>query len=353
MTETTTEIEDIMGYDALFDSLQKCKRGVGWKSTTGFYVHNWNTELLRMEKELKDGTYVKRPPRFFEVTEPKRREIMSIHFRDRIYIRSLNDNAVYPQITKSLIPDNFACQQGKGTEKARERLREFMRWFYRQHKTEGFYLQCDIKGYYPNMNRQFSKDVMSLYLDDLTNRLIQIELDYHPGDVGYNPGEQTIQNVGIAALDKMDHFIKERLRIKYYIRYMDDFILIHESRDCLEQCYREIEKYLKNRFMEFNPKKTYIKPITDKIEYLGYIYRLTDTGKVVVLADPKKIKKAKQKIRRLKKLVEEGKRTKNDADIYFKCWKASIRFGNSRRLIENLNKWYIELWKERTWTTEK
>ena len=134
---------------------------------------------------------------------------------------------------------------------------------------------------------------------------------------------------------------------------MDDFILIHESRDRLEQCYREIEKYLKNRFMEFNPKKTYIKPITDKIEYLGYIYRLTDTGKVVVLADPKKIKKAKQKIRRLKKLVEEGKRTKHDADIYFKCWKASIRFGNSHRLIENLNKWYIELWKERTWTTEK
>jgi Reverse transcriptase (RNA-dependent DNA polymerase). len=353
LTETTTEIEDIMGYDALFDSLQKCKRGVGWKSTTGFYVHNWNTELLRMEKELKDGTYVKRPPRLFEVTEPKRREIMSIHFRDRIYIRSLNDNAVYPQITKSLIPDNFACQQGKGTDKTRERLREFMRRFYRQHKTEGFYLQCDIKGYYPNMNRQFSKDVMSLYLDDLTSRLIQIELDYHPGDVGYNPGEQTIQNVGIAALDKMDHFIKERLRIKYYIRYMDDFILVHESRDYLEQCYREIKKYLKNRFMEFNPKKTYIKPITDKIEYLGYIYRLTDTGKVVVLADPKKIKKAKQKIRRLKKLVEEGKRTKHDADIYFKCWKASIRFGNSHRLIENLNKWYIELWKERTWTTEK
>ena len=98
MIETTTKIEDIIGYDALFNSLQKCKKGVGWKSTTGYYIHNWNTELLKMEEELSDGTYQKRKPKFFMITEPKVREIMSIHFRDRIYIRSFNDNALYPQL---------------------------------------------------------------------------------------------------------------------------------------------------------------------------------------------------------------------------------------------------------------
>lgn len=345
LAENITSIEDIIGYDALFESLMKCKRGVGWKSTTGYYVHNWNTEIYKMEEELKNGTYKKHKPRFFTITEPKKREIMSIHFRDRIYIRSLNDNAIYPQITKSLIPDNFACQKNKGTDKARQRLKEFMQSFYRKNKTDGYYLQCDIKGYYPNMDRQFSKDVMKDYLDSLTYDLLIKELDYHPGDIGYNPGEQTIQNVGITALDKMDHFIKERLRIKYYIRYMDDFILIHKDKEYLEYCLKEIDKYLSSIQMSLNPSKTIINPITDSILFLGYDYILTDTGKVVALADSKKIKHSKKKIRRMINLVNKGERTKRDVDVYFKCWKASLRFGNTHKLLENLNKWYLEQWK--------
>lgn len=344
-TENITSIEDIMGYDALFESLMKCKRGVSWKSTTGYYVHNWNTEMLRMEEELKSGTYKKHKPRFFMIYEPKVREIMSIHFRDRIYIRSLNDNAIYPQITKSLIYDNFACQKGKGTDLARERLRDFLYSFYRKYRLDGYYLQCDIKGYYPNMSRKFSKEIVGDYLDEVTNKLIQIELDYHPGDVGYNPGEQTIQNVGIVALDKLDHFIKERLRIKYYIRYMDDFILIHEDKDYLNYCLSEISKYLDSIEMSLNYSKTYIKSISEKIFYLGYVYRLTETGKVVILANTDKIKRSKKKIKRMIHLVEKGERTKHDVDTYFKCWKASLRFGNSHKLIENLNTWYAEQWK--------
>ena len=354
MAETPTTIDSIMGYDALFESLQKCKRGVAWKSTTGYYIHNWNTELLRMEEELKNGTYKKHKPKFFTITDPKVREIMSIHFRDRIYIRSLNDNAIYPQISKSLIPDNFACQKGKGTDKARLRLKEFMQSYYRKYGTEGAYLQCDIKGYYPNMNRQFSKEVVGFYLDELTNELIQIELDYHPGDVGYNPGEQTIQNVGILALDKLDHYIKERLRIKYYIRYMDDFILFHHDKGYLEYCKDEIAKYLSDIYMALNPKKTYIKPITDKIYYLGYVYRLSPTGKVYAVVDPNKIKRAKKRIKRLIRLVHEGERTKYDVDTYFKCWKASVRFGDSVILLQKLNKWYDGQWKgEFSWQKMK
>lgn len=344
--ENITTIETIMGYDALFDSLQKCRKGVGWKTTTGYYVHNWNTELLTMEKELKDGTYQKRKPRFFIITEPKRREIMSIHFRDRIYIRSLNDNAIYPQITKSLIPDNFACQKGKGTDKARERLREFLRKYYRHHGNEGYFLRCDIKGYYPNMNRQYAKDVMAHYLDDTVGRLAEAEIDYHPGTVGFNPGEQTIQNLGIAALDKLDHFIKERLHIKYYIRYMDDFVLIHEDKEYLEYCMEEIRRKLGEIHMSLNPDKTYVRPLSDKIRFLGYIYSITDTGKVLAFVEPSKIKHAKRKIRRIKHLVEIGERTKHDADTYFKCWKASLRFGNTFMLIQNLNAWYKKLWEQ-------
>ena len=348
MTENITEIENIIGYDALFDSLHKCKRGVGWKSTTGYYVHNWNTELLKMEEELENGSYTKHKPRFFTITEPKVREIMSIHFRDRIYIRSLNDNALYPQIIKPLIYDNFACQKNKGTLKARERLRDFLRKFYRKYKTDGYVLVCDIKGYYPNMNRQFVKEMISGYVGDALNDLVQAEIDYHPGDIGFNPGEQTIQNIGIVALNRLDHYIKERLHIKYYIRYMDDFILIHKDKEYLEYCLEEIKHILEMQYMKLNPTKTTIFPIDHKISFLGYEYYLKNTGKVIALVKPQNIKHAKRKIKRMILLVKKGERNKHDVDTYFKCWKASIRFGNTHKLIEALNIWYEKQWKELT-----
>ena len=348
MSETQTQIDDIIGYDALYNSLMKCKKGVGWKATTGYYIHNWNTELIKLEDELREGTYKKKKPRFFMVTEPKVREIMSIHFRDRIYLRSFNDNAVYPQITKSLIPDNYACQKNKGTDEARERLRFFLIEHFHKYGTEGFCLNCDIKGYYPNMDREFSVRIMKRYLDDITYKIMEDELRSHPGDCGYNPGEQTIQNVGIAALDPLDHFVKEKLKIRGYLRYMDDFKLIHPDKLYLEYCLEQIKKELEKNKMILNEKKTFIQPITDTISFLGYNYRMTKTGKIVILVKPETIKHEKKKLKRMKKLVEDGRLSKYEVDQHFKAKKVSMRYGNSTKMIEKLNQWYENLWKGET-----
>ena len=118
--------EDVIGYDALYDSMCKCSKNVKWKGTVAYYRHNWPDEIEKLSDQLHDGTYKERRAKFFTITDPKVREIMSIHFRDRIYQRSLNDVAIYPEVTRSFIQDNFACQTGKGTEPARDRLKEFL-----------------------------------------------------------------------------------------------------------------------------------------------------------------------------------------------------------------------------------
>lgn len=347
MTEPQKQIQldKIIGYDALYDSLMKCKKNVGWKSTTGYYLHNWNTELVKLEDDLRNGTYKKHKPRYFLLTEPKQREIMSIHFRDRIYLRSFNDNAVYPQITKSLIPDNFACQKGKGTDSARIRFKQFLQEEYRKHGTNSYVLNCDIKGYYPNMSRKYSKEMISGYLDEITNEIIQKELDGHPKERGFNAGEQTIQNIGIAALDKLDHYIKERLRIRGYIRYMDDFKLIHHDKAYLEECLKDIRNILESYEMTLNEKKTFIQPISEKIRFLGFTYQVTKSGKVIILVVPEKIKHEKKKIKRMINLVKQGKLTEHEVHEHFKAVKQYLRFGNSTKLIEKLNIWYKEQWR--------
>lgn len=339
------DIEEIISEDALYESMIKCAKGVRWKGTVAYYMHNWPDEIGRLSKQLHDGTYKERRAKFFTITEPKRREIMSIHFRDRIYQRSLNDVAIYPQTTKSFIADNFACQKGKGTDAARDRLKEFLHRFYRMYGTGGYVLKIDIKGYYPNMRHDFAEAMLSQYIDDETNQLAQKVLAHLPGDIGYNPGSQIVQIVGITALDKIDHYIKERLGIRFYVRYMDDFILIHHDKEYLEHCMQEIRNLLEKQGMETHPKKTYIQRINDPILFLGFVYRLTGTGKVVILANPKKIKHERKKIMRMVALVEKGKMTKHDVDVHFKSFKTGIRYGNSHNLIYRLNRWYESLWK--------
>ncbi len=338
--------EKVIGVDALFDSMNKCAKGVRWKGTVAYFRHNWTDEIPKLSDQLHNGSYKERRAKFFTITEPKVREIMSIHFRDRVYQRSLNDVAIYPQVSRSFIADNFACQKGKGTLAARQRLEEYLHRYYRKHGTDGYILKIDIKGYSPNMNHRFAEKMLSEYLDDDTYQMAARVLQHLPGEVGYNPGSQIVQIVGITALDDTDHYIKERLGVKYYIRYMDDFLIIHHDRETIEGYLAAIRAKLEGQGMRINESKTFIQKVRDPVTHLGFIYRLTPSGKVVVLADPAKIKHEKKKVMRMIAKVRKGKMTKHDVDVHFKAFKGSVRYGNSHQLIYRLNRWYESLWKE-------
>lgn len=181
-------IEDIIGFDALYNSMYKCKNNVLWKTSVSHYYLNGIEETLKLEKQLKEGIYKPRPPKKFTLTSPKKREAVSIAFRDRVYQRSLNDNVIYPIMTKSFIYDNCACQKGKGTDFARERLHTFMRKYFRKYGNEGYILQMDISGYYPNMQHSLIEKQFKKKLPEEAFKMAQrVLLDQYQGDVGYNP----------------------------------------------------------------------------------------------------------------------------------------------------------------------
>ena len=340
------DVEEIIGFDALFDSMIKCLKGVTWKDTPALFMHYWAREIRKLEKELHDGTYRERKGRYFTITEPTVRVIKSVAFRDRIYQRSLNDVAIYPAVTKSFIYDNHACQKGKGTRKARERMECFLHRFYRHHGADGYVLKCDIKGYYPNMRHDVAKEVLRKYLDAEVFKMAADILDNFPGEVGFNPGSQIVQIVGLAALNGMDHYIKEQLGIKYYQRTTDDFILICESKEKLEHCLECIKKILAAMHMELNPKKTKILKLKDGFKYLGFYYFLTDSGKVFISIDPKKVKHERRKLRRMAALVKKGEKSKEKVDEHYESWKVHASYGNSYKLIKRMDEFYESLWKE-------
>lgn len=338
--------EEIIGYEALYESMEKCQKGVIWKDSVAHFVLNAPEEILKLEQELKNGTYRPRNPKKFMVMSPKPREISSIPFRDRVYQRSLNDNVLYPVMTRSFVYDNWACQKGKGTDAARNRLRDFFRRYYRKHGADGYIAQFDVSGYYPNMDHGYIEEMFRKKLaPEAYQRVEDVLRHQYPGSKGYNPGSQMIQIAGISALDELDHYVKEQLHVKLYIRYMDDFILIHHDREFLEECQRKIIEKLHESHFEINQKKTKIVPISKGVTFLGFKYRLTETGKVLLFINPKNVKAKRKNLQRLVAKSKRGGIPKASVDESYRSWRDHASKGNSNKLLARMDEYYKNLWE--------
>lgn len=341
------DFDAVGSYDALMRSSDKCVKGVKWKDTAAHYFLHDVEENLKLEHQLQNGKYKQRPPKHFRITYPKARDIVSVAFRDRVFQRSMNDNIIYPRISRSFIYDNMACQTDKGPDKARERLKCFLQRYFRKHGIDGYVLKCDIKGYYPNMSHKVVRDCFHKVIDGWTYQQALSVLDgQYDGETGYNPGSQMIQIAGIGILNAVDHYIKEVLQIKHYIRYMDDFILIHHDKDYLMECMVKLKQMLMLLDCQFNTKKTGITELSDGILFLGFHFRLTKTGKVILTLNSENVKHERKKLRKLVALAKKGERTRAKVDKCFDSWKNHASKGNSKKLIARMEQYYRDLWKE-------
>ena len=341
-----TNMEKIIGFDALYDSMQKCRKGVMWKDSTAGFVLNGIERTINLSRQLYAGTYKARPCVHFKITSPKPREIASITFRDRVFQRSLNDNSIYPTMVSSFIPDNFACQKRKGTDAARERLKKFLREYYRKHGNIGYVAQFDIRGYYPNMSHAVVENLFKKRLPPESYAMAERILhEQYEGAKGYNPGSQLIQIAGISALDRLDHYVKEKLSARWYIRYMDDFLIIHPDKEELSKWCDEVEKRLNLIEFTLNPEKTRIYSLREGIEFLGFKFSLTDTGKVLMQIRPDNVKRERKKLYRLVQKSKRGGIPRNKVDESYAAWRNHASKGNSFRLLARMDAFYKSLWR--------
>ena len=338
--------EIVIGFEALYKSMYKCKKGVLWKDSAAHFFLNGIRSCLRLEKELKTGSYKPRPTKEVAITFPKPRTAVSIAFRDRVYQRSLNDNVVYPMMTKSFIYANMACQHGKGTDPARDLLVKYMRRAFMRYGPELFVLQMDIKSYYGSICHEIAEKQISDRLPpEIAARANAVLQGQYDGKVGYNPGSQLVQIVGIAHLNGLDHYIKEHLGVEFYIRYQDDLVLIHHSRSFLERCNRVITAYLAGMKLRPHPKKTRIYHISEGISFLGFTQYLTKTGKVVQIIDTAGAKSYRRKMVRMAALVGKGKVTPEKMVECYSSRKAHVEKGNTKKHLARMDNFVCDLMK--------
>lgn len=333
----------IAGFECLYESHLKAQRGVIWKDSVAWYSLHGLEQTLKLSNELLTGTYEPKPPVKFTITKPKRRDIVAAAYRDRVYLRSINDNILYPKMTKSFIKENGACQIGKGVDYERAIFKKYLRAFYINYGLNGFVLQIDIKAYYKSMKHSVVEKMFENKLSAQDFKMVKDSLDsQYEGDTGYNPGSQMVQIAGISLLNGIDHFVKEILHVKYYVRYMDDMILFFTDLDTAEHSRWAIRRELNYLGLDFHEKKTRIYPISSTITFLGFDWRLTDTGKVVQLPRSQNIKDLRHTVNALMKLCEKGERTFQCVDDSFTTRISYLSKGDSYQLIERLYTWYEE-----------
>lgn len=338
----------IYDFDNLYKAYLDARKGKRWKSATNFFEIDALSRLSYLQKELKEETYETSEYNVFKVYEPKERTIKSSAFRDKVVQRSLCDHVLEPAFERSLIYDNYACRRGKGTHAALRRTEEFYRAAYRKHGTEYYVLKCDVEKYFDSIDHMKLKALMRKFFDDdKLLRLLDAIIDSPCGGRGVPIGNQTSQWFAITFLNGLDHYIKEQLRIKWYVRYMDDFVLIHHDREYLRHCKREIERILAELGLSLN-EKAHIFPIKNGVDFLGFHTYLTPTGKLIKKVRHDSNKRVKRKLRKFKQLYREGTRTRAQIEQVYNTWKAHAAYGNTYYLRKEMDKLFYAIFEEET-----
>lgn len=335
MVVDMTHYESLCEFQNLYTAHKMARRGKQDKPDVISFELELGSNLWRLKNELEQRTYRAKPYYTFWVHDPKERKIDALHYADRVVQHSLCDNVLAPVLERRLIYDNAACRKSKGTHFALRRLTGFLVEHYKKHGAKGYVLKCDIAKYFDNIDHAVLKaKLKSAILDaDILNLLYQIIDSYHPDTgKGIPLGNQTSQWFALYYLDPVDRLIKEKLRIKHYTRYMDDFLLIHESKDYLNHCKCEIEALLHDKLhLSFNAK-TQIFPIKNGAEYLGWRFYLTDTGKVIKRLRTSAKKRFKRRLKSLQSAYAAGETELSDIKRSLASYHGHLKHGHTYRL---------------------
>ena len=330
--------ETLCSFENLYRAYRLAARGKRCKGEVIAFELNLSNNLWSLVKELEEGTYRLSGYYRFKVYDPKTREIKALFFRDRVVQHCLCDNILRPYFEKRLIYDCAACRQGKGTKFAQDRLTGFLRKFYQDHGTNGYILKCDVRKFFDNIDHAVLKEQLECFPDKRVRALLYHIIDSHesqPGK-GLPLGNQSSQWFALYYLDRIDRIIKEEFRIRYYTRYMDDLVLVHENREHLVRCLAAITDYAEqNLHLTFN-EKTQIFPVSEGVDYVGWHFYLTDTGKVIRRLRTSNKRRFKRRLKAFQKKYARGEKTYEEIRRSLASYGGHLRQGHTWRLRKHV-----------------
>ena len=329
----------LCSYENLLLAFKRAKKDKTKKNYVIEFEKNLEFNLKLLQFELVNKIYKPRKLKLFTIREPKTRKICKSSFRDRVVHHAIV-NILEPIYEKIFIYDSYASQKNKGQHKALQRFDYFKRKISKNGKKLngikdrnyvcGYCLKADIKKYFDNVDHDILINILEEKIKDgdliwligqiLKNHLNSIKNKSMP------LGNYTSQFLANVYLNKLDYFITFKLKVNYYISYVDDFVILHNNKSILEFYKKEIENFLKNNLkIELHKDKSKIISLHKGIQFLGfrnfYHYKLLK----------------KSNIRQIKRNLKGWNELNNEQLIFrIEGWKAHAYHCNSYNLVKKL-----------------
>lgn len=323
--------------EELFVAYFDCRKNKRNSHSALEFEVNYEYRIIQLYEKIISRTYEPLPSIAFIVNKPVKREVFAAHFQDRIVHHWLI-NKLNPIFESLFIEDSYACRVGKGTHYGIQKINHYIQLCTNQYTQDAYILKLDIQGFFMSIYRPLLfekvKDIVDRYYTFNDKDLVLYiskkiifhsptenciikgsktdwndlpknkSLFFSPPNCGLPIGNLTSQVFANVYLNDFDHFIKNELKIKYYGRYVDDFVLIFSDKNYLIDCVSAIEDYLQTKlYLTLHPKKRYLQHYTKGVAFIGtfikpnriYIgkrIKHNAISKISILFHPSKLEKA-------------------------------------------------------------
>ncbi len=317
----------LMSFDNLLLAFRKARCGKGRRREVQAFRLNVEAELFQLQEELEEGSYQPGAYRLFTIYDRKPRVIAAAPFRDRVVHHALM-NVIEPTLDRQFIGDSYACRRGKGVHAAVDR---YQQWAC----TYRYVLKMDIQQYFPSMDHQLlfvklEDRIQDIRVLDLLRRIINgspassVGLRYFPGDGLFTPSERrtgipignlTSQFFANLFMNDVDHYIKQVLGVRAYLRYVDDMVVLGHEKNRLAEIREAVRERVTVERLCLHPHKAHITRTIDGLHLFGYLVtprrrRLrNDNGH-----------RFSRKLRRMMKRVYAGPLAWRDAQASIHSW---------------------------------
>jgi retron-type reverse transcriptase len=335
--------DKLTSFANLVRAADAARKGKRHRPNVARFDFDLEKELCRLQDELRSHTYVPGEYRSFLIHEPKQRLISAAPYRDRIVHHALV-RILAAIFEPTFDYDSYACRRGKGTHAAVDRFTVFAR----RHR---YVLKCDVRKYFPSIDHEILKGLVARKIKDpdvlgLVNRIIdgsnpQEEVqEWFPGDELFTPagrrrglpiGNQTSQFFANVYLNPFDHWVRQTLRARCYIRYMDDFVLFGDDKRWLADARECCRAFLVSLRLRLHPDKSVISRVADGTRFLGF--RVFPDHRRLPLAN---VVRMRRRLRRLAAGYAAGELAWPDVSRRILSWMGHARHADTYRLCERL-----------------
>jgi retron-type reverse transcriptase len=275
-TQFIHSFENIISAENLLEAWKefiKSKRG---KQDVQEFSLRLMDNIFLLHKELINNTYKHGGYQAFSISDPKPRSIHKAIVRDRL-LHHATYRILYPFFDRVFIADSYSCRLNKGTHKALNRFRAFSYKVSRNNTRTCWILKCDIRKFFASIDQAVLMEILGHYVvdKDVLDLLQEVigSFSAEKQGVGLPLGNLTSQLLANIYMNELDQFMKQQLKVKYYMRYADDFVILSPDKKWLEDLLPIIREFLSKRLrLELHPNKVFLKTLYSGVDFLGWVH---------------------------------------------------------------------------------